>query len=314
MNEPRPAATVVVPSRGGAARLPRLMDLLAAQDRNDFEVIVVVDGDVDDTAGVLADRTGGPPLTVHVLPENRGRSVALNTGFDLATGSVLIRCDDDLEPGPHFVSGHVSTHEGADVGVVGLYRNLFPDTPYARVYGRRADERFRRQAYACPASMRWRYWAGNVSVTRETYDDVGPYDIGYRAYGWEDVDWGYRLHRSGRAVLLDPELETTHRLTATTTSARALRAFYSGAARRTFAERHGHDVLPNGRPSGAWGAAVRTAAAVLDEARLDRAARAVDRALPAAPRALGEKMVALLVEAGHLAGTRIAEVSDSQAV
>ena len=30
--------------------------------------------------------------------------------------------------------------------------------------------------------------AGNVSVTRDTWEEVGPYDIDFRAYGWEDVD------------------------------------------------------------------------------------------------------------------------------
>ena len=43
-----PEASVIVPSRGGAQRLPRLIGALAAQeDAPPFEVHVVVDGDVD---------------------------------------------------------------------------------------------------------------------------------------------------------------------------------------------------------------------------------------------------------------------------
>ena len=314
MSQARPRASVIVPTRGGASRLPRLLDLLAAQDERDHEVVVVVDGDVDDSAAVLADRTDGGRILVEVLSENRGRSVALNTGFALASGEVLIRCDDDLEPAPNFVSAHVAAHTDADVGVVGLYRNVFPDTPYARAYGRHADQLFRDQAYASDPSTWWRYWAGNVSVTREVAEEVGPYDTRYRAYGWEDVDWGYRLHRTGRRVVLDRHLETTHRLTATTTPARTVRAFYSGAAKAAFDSRHGSDVLPVPRSPGLWGTAVRTAGAVLDERRLARASGLVDRALPRLPEAVGRKAVALLVEAGSVAGRRTAAVSNDAAV
>ena len=41
---PAPAASVIVPTRGGAARLPVLLTALCRQDDQDFEVIVVIDG------------------------------------------------------------------------------------------------------------------------------------------------------------------------------------------------------------------------------------------------------------------------------
>ncbi|HET7822044.1 MAG TPA: glycosyltransferase, partial [Ornithinibacter sp.] len=156
------AASVVVPTRGGRGRLDVLLGCLEAQDTDDFEVVVVVDGDIDGSAPFLAARPS--PLTVACLtfPENRGRSAALNTGLAAARGRVLIRCDDDLEPAPDYVSGHVRAHEGRQVGAVGLYRNVFPDTPYAVTYGRTADERFRDEAYAGRPDRVWRYWAGNV--------------------------------------------------------------------------------------------------------------------------------------------------------
>ncbi len=315
MEQPRPRASVVVPSRGGARRLPRVLDLLQAQTEPGIEVVVVVDGDVDGSAELLTTRAGGGPrLVLEVLPENRGRSAALNAGFGRATGEVLIRCDDDLEPGPQFVANHLAAHRGRDVGVVGLYRNVFPDTAYAGAYGRRADRLFREQAYADDPATWWRYWAGNASVTREVYDEVGPYDTRYRAYGWEDVDWGYRLHRSGRGVVLDPALETTHRLGATTTRSRTARAFYSGAAKRLFDDKFGPDVLPSDRPRGAWGLAVRTAGRLLDEPSLSRVSGLVDRSLDHLPHTVARQAVALLVESGHVAGRRISAVSDDTAV
>lgn len=311
---PTPAASVVVPSRGGRQRLDVLLRCLEEQDTRDFEVVVVIDGDVDGSEPFLASRSSPLAVRAVTLPQNRGRSAALNAGFEAATGRVLIRCDDDLEPAPDFVSGHLRAHRGPQVGVVGLYRNVFPDTPYAVVYGRIADVRFRDEAYRVPVDQTWRYWAGNVSVTRETADLVGGYDEGFRAYGWEDVDWGHRLHRLGVPVLLEPALETTHRLSAVTTRSRVERAYYSGAARRQFVAKHELAELAPGPPRSAWGLAVRATAAALTESGARRAGTVADRLAAHLPARAARAVVALLVEGASDAGYRRARVSDPQSV
>ena len=57
-----PEASVIVPSRGGAQRLPRLIGALATQeDAPPFEVHVVVDGDVDGSEAVLAQSAADHP-------------------------------------------------------------------------------------------------------------------------------------------------------------------------------------------------------------------------------------------------------------
>lgn len=296
-------ASVVIPSRGGAQRLPRLLESLAAQTHADTEVVVVLDGDVDGSAAVLEPWSDRLDLRVITFPENRGRSAALNAGFAGATGGVLIRCDDDLEPAEDYVAGHVSAHLGPVVGVIGLYLNVYPDSAYARAYGRRADVRFRDTAYRVPPESIWRYWAGNVSTTAETFHRVGAYDTGYRTYGWEDVDWGYRLHSLGVPVKLVPQLETIHRIPSTTAWIRSKRAYLSGAARNTFEDKHGVEAFgPAPRPRGVWGAAVRALAHLENEARIERIARLVDGALAHVPPSVGEKMVALLVESASRAG------------
>ena len=46
--------SVVIPSRGGAQRLPRILDALVAQQGSVWEAVVVLDGDIDDSAAVVA--------------------------------------------------------------------------------------------------------------------------------------------------------------------------------------------------------------------------------------------------------------------
>lgn len=302
-----PDVSIVVPSRGGAARLPVLLDALAAQTDDSWEAIVVLDGDIDGSTQVV-QRYAHLPVRSIVFPENRGRVAALNAGFDAARGEILARCDDDLEPAPRYVARLKARHSGEPVGVIGLPLNVFPDNAYVRTYGRPMDEHFRKAAYQHDPASLWRLWGGNVSVTRSTFDLVGPYDAGYRAYGWEDVDWGYRLHQAGIPIVLAPELETPHHAAAQSTALRAKRAFHSGAARRTFEAKHGTEQLPPAapRPRTPWNAAVRTVA-LLDSAPLMAAARVVDGSLTRLPQPIARKLVALCVESAAVSGYRHAD-------
>lgn len=310
MNRTAVRASVIVPSRGGAQRLPRLVEALATQRRAPrFEVCVVLDGDIDASTTVLEGLAAQhPQLDLHwvVFEENRGRAAALNAGFAATTGRVVIRCDDDLAPEEDYVRAHVARHAGtARLGVVGLYRNIYPSTPYARAYGRTHDQRFRTQAYAASPGQRWRYWAGNVSVLREVWQEIGDYDAAFRRYGWEDIDFGYRLHRAGVDIVLAPELETAHHVAAVTTRIRSRRALHAGASRQIFLGTHGAEALGGEQPPGGlWGAAVRLAAAVSTERSLGVAGGLTDRVIDAVPPPIAEKLVALQVEAAAEAGRR----------
>lgn len=302
MSQP-PVVSVVVPSRGGALRLPTLLAALGAQDGVEWEAVVVIDGDIDGSSAVIDSLSTDLPVRRVTFPANCGRSAALNAGFEEARGQVLVRCDDDLVPRPDFLSLHAAAHSGSEVGVVGLYRNIYPETTYARVYGRQWDERFRRDAYAVPSDATWRYWAGNVSVTRDTWDRVGPYDTAFRAYGWEDVDWGYRLSKAGIPIVLDPRLETEHRIAATTTATRTQRAFYSGAARQRFEIKHALDATPT-EPSNAWEKMVHAMSLGLDERRAQRLGAVIDAGSRLVPDRLAGKVVALAIDAAARAGHR----------
>lgn len=297
-----PSASIVVPTRGGAKRLPFLFDCLRAQTNDSWEAIVVVDGDVDDTASLLETVRRELPVTPIVFPENRGRSAALNAGFEAARGDIFIRCDDDLRPGSGYVAARLARHAGEPAGVIGLCRNVYPDTPYARAYGRDRDKRFRTDAYRTPTDRTWRLWGGNVSTTREVYNRIGPYDTAFRGYGWEDVDWGYRTYQAGFPVIVAPELETDHHIAATTTEVRVARAYSSGTARRTFNAKHKTGTSNDSTPrTGMWNRLVSRIARH-DLAELQRRARMTDERLDRMPRYLAEKQVSLLVEAAALSG------------
>ena len=298
-------ASIVVPSRGGADRLPILVESLDAQTHLDVEMIVVIDEDVDNSDSVVRRYRDDLPVRSIVFPENRGRAAALNAGFFAAAGDILIRADDDLELEPDFVEHHVRLHEEAPRGVIAMCRDIFPDTPYARAYGIRADEDIRVQAFATPPERTWQWWSGNVSTTRDDFHQVGGYDEDFRAYGWEDVEWGYRLHRLGREILVAPGFTTLHHGPVTSTTERVQRAFHSGEAYRKFISKHGPEARTFTRlDRSPWNALVRLGSALATERTIGTVGRALDRTIGALPAWPAEKLVALAVQSAADAGRR----------
>lgn len=308
-----PSASIVVPSRGGRERLPLLFESLRQQSDQDVEMIVVIDGDIDDSESVVARASADLPVRSIVFPENRGRAAALNAGFFDAGGDVLIRADDDLELETDFVEHHLRLHREGSRGVIAMCTDVFPDTPYARAYGIKADVDIRAAAFATPPENAWQWWSGNVSTTRDDFHAVGGYDEDFRAYGWEDVEWGYRLRGLGREILIASDFTTLHHGPVTTTQERAVRAFDSGAARARFVQKHGADALPASGPrNGPWDALVDMTARSITRDRADRWGARLDRTLDRLPVRAAEKSVALLVQAASRQGNRVADQAASQ--
>lgn len=299
-----PRASIVVPSRGGAARLPVLVASLRAQTEQDVEMIVVVDGDIDDSESVVRRLGKDAPVRPIVFPENRGRAAALNAGFFDASGDVLIRADDDLELEPDFVEHHVRLHEEASRGVIAMCRDVFPDTPYATAYGIEADAAIRAAAFDTPADRTWEWWSGNVSTTRDDFHAVGGYDESFRAYGWEDVEWGYRLRQLGRDIIIAPGFTTLHHGPVTSAAERLERAFASGAAYAKFIAKHGPVLAQADHDASLWNTLVAVTARAATPRTVRAAGRLIDKHVERLPHAVGHKAVALGIQASSRAGRR----------
>ena len=302
-------ASVIVPSHRGAHRLPALLDALARQDHSGpWEVLVVLDGVLDDSPDLLASWQGRLPLRVLRSAAPRGVVAALNDGFAAAQGRVLIRCDDDLTPAPHMVRGHVEHHRGRDdLGVSCAMRDVVTDTPYARTYGAATGRRRLEQWYTRPPALRWVDWSAHNSVTRAAWERL---DHGFDprfVYG-QDSELGYRLARSGVTIVVDPALEVEHRGAALSAANRIPRAYVAGASRALFERVHGAshaaaESVPASARERVWTAAVGALAwGLRDWSSYQRLGRVVEATAPRLPRSAGARVVALATEAAGRAG------------
>lgn len=94
----RPTVSVVIPVRDDAVALETCLRRLAAQTVPPTEVVVVDNASSDDSVAV-ARRHGARVVTQPQV----GIPVAAATGYDAATGDVVLRCDADSLPGPRWV-------------------------------------------------------------------------------------------------------------------------------------------------------------------------------------------------------------------
>lgn len=300
-------AAVIIPSRGGASKLRYPLEALEQQTEKNFQVIVVLDGDIDNSTAVVQnyiDR-GKLNLSMIIFEENQGRVAALNAGHRAADALILIRCDDDIEMGSDYIACHLKYHkENPRRAVMGLVHNLYPETPHAKYYGHYRDKKFREDAYSSDPETHWNYWAANCSMPASLYHEIGGYDPRYRQYGWEDVDMGKMLADAGAEFILARDLEVKHHIAATTTAGKARRALFSGAARNIFISKHGDDVLKPIKPSGLWGLGVRALAQICTENSVIYFGNVVDYCAENIPPMFSEKIISLVVESASYAGIK----------
>lgn len=203
-----PVCSVVVPAHGAARFLPETLGALLESDlpRESWELIVVDDGSLDDTAAIA----GRYADTVIRLPGRpHGPAYARNRGFEIARGRFVAFFDSDVvvhrdtlrrlleallsNPDVGAVFGAYDTAPRA-TGLVSQYRNLIHHYVHTRSAGD-VDT----------------FWAGAGAIRRDVFEEAGMYDEWhYSRPQIEDIELGARIRSLGRRILLVPEIQVTH--------------------------------------------------------------------------------------------------------
>lgn len=104
--------SVVVPLFNEEESLPELcawIERVAKDNHLDYEIILVDDGSTDDSWNVVESLAASNPFIRGIrFQRNYGKSAALNEGFRVALGEVVITMDADLQDSPDEIPGLIS--------------------------------------------------------------------------------------------------------------------------------------------------------------------------------------------------------------
>lgn len=210
-DSPLMSVSIVMPTYGEQARLCAALDSLGRLDYPAAAVQLVVIDDASPDFDPLPLQRAVGPLPLHLVrhAHNQGRAQARNSGIEAATGDLVVFLDSDMTVEPDFLRQHVHLHrQQPDAVVIGhICRGpSVPDDCYTRYADSRGVKRLK-AGQAVPFNY---FVTGNSSLPRALLDRAGLFDADFTAYGGEDLELGYRLHRLGAPFLYAPKALSYH--------------------------------------------------------------------------------------------------------
>jgi GT2 family glycosyltransferase len=210
--------SVIVPTHQRPAQLLRCLAALAAQDypRDDFEIIVVEDGDYAGTKSAVAGMAADRQLSIEFVAQSprAGPASARNAGVAVARGTYVAFTDDDCEPAADWLSrlvSHLSANPSCAVG--GLVVNLLSDVPYSTASQLLIDYLY--EYYRVETTGARFFTSNNLALSVDDFRTIGGFDHSFPLAAAEDREFCERWQRLGRRLVFaeDAVVRHAHRLT-----------------------------------------------------------------------------------------------------
>jgi len=235
-----PVVSVVTPTLGRDA-LRRLLDGLAAQDDQCFELVVACEAAHGAAVEAAVGARPYPARVVQVPTAEAGASEKRNAGIKAAQAPLILFLDDDVVPRPDLVRRHREWHTRHPERELGLL-GLVVWSPEIRVTGfMRWVERGVQFDYdgAVGDDAGWeRLYTANASIKRDIMLEVGGFDEERLPYGYEDLDLAKRMHEQfGFRLMVDREAIVEH-LHVMTLEGWRKKAIWLAHSERAFTAKH----------------------------------------------------------------------------
>ena len=200
-----PDVSVVIPVRNDPHNLMACLSALRASKRTRHEVVVVDDASTDNTADVARDYG----VRVIRMPCNVGPAVARNYGCKEARGDIVVFLDADVCATPDTLDQFVHTFESDPhvAAVFGSYDTQPTRTNLVSQY----KNLLHHYVHQCGQRDASTFWSGCGGVRRAAFLELEGFHAGYGRPCIEDIEFGSRLRETGERILLNKEIQVTHR-------------------------------------------------------------------------------------------------------
>lgn len=120
-----PVISIVMPAHNAEKTIRNAVEDILAQTFRDFELVVVDDGSIDNTAHIVREYTVRDRRVLLVQQEQGGAAVARNLGIERAVGKYIVFLDADDAFSPEFLGSMVCAMDSEDADVCVCEANAF---------------------------------------------------------------------------------------------------------------------------------------------------------------------------------------------
>lgn len=211
-----PYISVVIPTYNRVEKLEKCLRALQGQtlSQDSFEVIVVDDGSTDTTQKLLNQWEEDWPLLKTIHQNNAGQGKARNKAIGEASGQIILFIGDDIYGSQNFLQEHVKFHQKnpeKELACLGLtnWDETSEITPFMEWLTNGGPQFAYNNLIPNEETDFWHFYTSNISIKKELLEKDS-FDPDFKAYGFEDIELGYRLAKKGMKIIYTPGALAVH--------------------------------------------------------------------------------------------------------
>ncbi|HBB03003.1 MAG: glycosyl transferase family protein [Candidatus Peregrinibacteria bacterium GW2011_GWF2_38_29] len=207
--------SVIIPTFNRPDILRECLERLINQNfvKSEYEIIVINDGGSAVARDVVDEIAKDTPVQIkYFYQKNLGQGVARNKGLDNAEGDIVLLINDDILPTSNLLSEHMKFHRQyikeneAVLGLI-LMDPRIERTPYVEfmnngslIFGKFGGHLTAYEKLSGKKTADFNFFYANLSFKRSFLKDMR-FDESFQEYGWEDIEFGYRLTKNKKLVI-----------------------------------------------------------------------------------------------------------------
>lgn len=211
----KPSLSIIIPTHRRGPTLIRCLQHLEAQTiAKQIEVIVVSDGSDSETEALMKHASWNIPVTFFVIPKSQ-QGTARNRGVEKAKADRILFIGDDAFLAPDACAKYLESPAG--VAMLG-FTTWDPSVGVTSVmtwleasgwqFGYSFLEPFRHRPIDPEIQHKFTY---TIHLSLPTaLAKQHPFREDVSLYGWEDIEWGWRLAQAGIPLFYEPDAKALH--------------------------------------------------------------------------------------------------------